>query len=251
MKRSLILACVLASFAGTQVAADTIAGVYAGAQGWRSGVAGGFSNDSTITNFNFDDKTNSSFYVALEHPLPLVPNIKLARTTLNSTGDTTLSTDFSYGDRLFTAQSQITTDVDFTSTDVILYYEVLDNDLVSIDLGLTGKYLDGTILVVEPASNTTGSQDLSVVVPLLYSRVALGLPFTGWGVYAEGNYLAVGSNSLSDYQVAVTYSFIESLALDLTLQVGYRDFSVDIEDVDDTFADIGFDGVFAGVELHF
>jgi outer membrane protein len=89
------------------------------------------------------------------------------------------------------------------------------------------------------------------VVPLLYSRVALGLPFTGWGVYAEGNYLAVGSNSLSDYQVAVTYSFIESLALDLTLQVGYRDFSVDIEDVDDTFSDIGFDGVFAGVELHF
>ena len=40
-------------------------------------------------------------------------------------------------------------------------------------------------------------------------------------------------------------------AVDMTLQVGYRNVTVDIEDLDDVYADMEFDGVFAGLELHF
>ena len=63
--------------------------------------------------------------------------------------------------------------------------------------------------------------------------------------------MSVDEHELSDYRGAMQYSFIESLAVDMTLQVGYRNVTVDIEDLDDVYADMEFDGVFAGLELHF
>ena len=137
------------------------------------------------------------------------------------------------------------------STDFILYYELFDNDLVSFDLGVNAKYIDGSLSVVDAASNTQGAGEFSGVVPMAYSRLQLGLPFTGLAAYAEGSYLSFDDHELSDYQVAVAYSFIESLAVDMTLQVGYRKVTVDIEDLDDIYANMEFDGVFAGLEVHF
>jgi hypothetical protein len=37
----------------------------------------------------------------------------------------------------------------------------------------------------------------------------------------------------------------------MTLQVGYRKVTMDIEDLDDIYADMEFDGAFAGLEVHF
>jgi outer membrane protein len=86
---------------------------------------------------------------------------------------------------------------------------------------------------------------------MAYSKVQLGLPFTGLSAYFEGSYLSFDDHEVSDYQAAVQYSFIESIAVDMTLQLGYRNVTVDIEDLDDVYADMEFDGVFAGLELHF
>ena len=138
-----------------------------------------------------------------------------------------------------------------TATDFILYYEIFDNDLFSVDIGINGKNVDGTLVVDAPDSGITARQSFSGIVPMGYSRLAFGLPFTGLGVYAEGSYLAIDDSKVSDIEVALTYSFIESLALDLTLQLGYRDTTVELDDLDDTYTDLGFDGIFAGIEFHF
>jgi len=251
MKKSLIavgLGCALMSMSAQS---DTIAGIYAGAQAWQTDTTGGFADSSNTANFNFADETNTSFYVAVEHPLPFIPNIKVARTTLDNSGTTALDTSFTFDGELYTANSTVDTTIDLTATDFILYYELFDNDLVSFDLGINAKYIDGSLSVVDAASNTQGTGEFSGVVPMAYSRLQLGLPFTGLAAYAEGSYLSFDDHELSDYQVAVAYSFIESLAVDMTLQVGYRKVTVDIEDLDDIYANMEFDGVFAGLEVHF
>ncbi|WP_421132436.1 TIGR04219 family outer membrane beta-barrel protein [Alteromonas sp. A079] len=251
MKKGLIavgLGCALMSMSAQS---DTIAGVYAGVQAWQTDTTGGFADSSSTANFNFDDETNTSFYVAVEHPLPFIPNIKVARTTLDNSGTTALDTSFTFDGELYTANSNVDTTIDLTATDFILYYELFDNDLISFDLGVNAKYIDGSLSVVDAASNTQGTGEFSGVVPMAYSRLQLGLPFTGLAAYAEGSYLSFDDHELSDYQVAVAYSFIESLAVDMTLQVGYRKVTVDIEDLDDVYADMEFDGVFAGLEVHF
>lgn len=251
MKKSLLVAALGCALVSVSSHADTIAGVYVGAQAWQTDTSGGFADTNNTANFSFDDETNSSVYIALEHPVPFLPNVKINQTTLDNSGVTTLDSSFTFDGQLYTANSEVATDIDLTSTDLILYYELFDNDLVSFDLGINAKYIDGALLVNDRASATQGSADFSGIVPMAYSKIQVGLPFTGLSAYAEGSYLSFDDHELSDYQVAVAYSFIESIAIDMTVQLGYRDVTVDIEDLDDVYADMEFDGVFAGLELHF
>jgi outer membrane protein len=86
---------------------------------------------------------------------------------------------------------------------------------------------------------------------MAYAKVQLGLPLTGLGLHAEGSFLAIGDHTVSDYQAAITYSFIESLALDMKIQAGYRVMNVEFDDVDDIYADLEFSGAFVGIEFDF
>ena len=257
MKKRLIALSVGGMMASAPVMADTVAGVYAGVQGWRTGTNGGFADDSTfandasMTNLNFDDKTNTALYIAFEHPVPFVPNLKVNHTSMDTEGTTNLQTTFTFDGELYTVDTDVFSQAELTATDIILYYELFDNDLVSFDLGINGKYVDGRFLIEDEASGRRGEESFSGVVPMVYSRVQVGLPFSGLGAYAEGSYLSFDDHTLSDYQIALTYSFIESLAIDMTVQLGYRNVTVDIEDLDGVYADLEYDGAFAGVEVHF
>ncbi len=233
-----------------QASADTLLGGYVGAQSWQMATEGGFSQDQNLVDFSFEDENQVSFYAALEHPIPLIPNIKLARTSMDTSGLTSITSEFTFGDEVYVAGSEVATQIDIDTTDYILYYEILDNDLISIDIGVSGKQIDGDIVVVD--DNGDASQEsLSSIIPMGYAKVAVGLPLSGFGIYAEGAALAIDDDSFTDYQVALTYSFVESLALDLTLQAGYRSTELDINDLDDVYADLQFDGVFVGLEFDF
>lgn len=232
--------------------ADMLFGLYAGAQGWNMGADGGFSDDGSNINFNFEDKTQANIYVALEHPIPLVPNIKLQRTNMDTNGDVLLDASFTFGDEIFSASTSLITDVKLTTTDAILYYELFDNDLISFDVGLNAKYLDGELFVIDKEDpSNTGREEFSGVVPMLYSRIAVGLPMTGFGAYVEGSYLSFDDQTLTDYQAALTYSLMENLAIDLTFQLGYRSVELDLDDLDGIYSNLQFKGVFAGLEVHF
>ena len=249
------LLCVGAISAATimpfSASADTVLGLYAGAQGWDKGVEGGFSQNENIAEFGFEDNTTSRLYAALEHPVPFVPNIKIARTVLDTTGGTLLQSTFTFGGEVYSQDTVLNTDIDLITNDYVLYYEVLDNDVVSFDIGLNAKHVDGEFFVIDEDSNESSRESFEGFVPMLYSRFAVGLPGTGLGAYAEGSFLSVDDSSVVDYQVAMTYSFIESLAVDVTLQLGYQSVTIDIEDIDDVYADMEFDGPFLGIEVHF
>lgn len=254
MKRTAMFSCMaLAGFTAltsTNAMADTVLGGYVGIQGWNMSAEGGFAQNDSIATFNFEDETNSNFYAALEHPIPLVPNIKLARTTLDTNGSSVINSQFSFGDEVFLVNETVTNQIELTTTDYILYYEILDNDLVSIDVGITGKQLDGTIFVVD-SNGRSAQQDLDAIIPMGYAKVQIGLPFTGLSLMGEGSLLAIDDDSFSDYQLALSYSFVETLAIDMSLQLGYRSTELDLNDVDDVYADLQFDGAFVGIEFDF
>ncbi|WP_293748716.1 TIGR04219 family outer membrane beta-barrel protein [uncultured Paraglaciecola sp.] len=232
--------------------ADTLLGLYAGAQGWNMQTSGGFSSDGTNANFNFEDKANSNLYVAFEHPLPLIPNIKVQRTIMNTMGETTLNSQYSFGDEIYAANTDLNTDVQLTATDFILYYELFDNDLISFDVGVNAKYIDGDLMVTEKEDSSSFSrEEFSGPVPMVYSRLAIGIPFSGFGAFVEGSFLNIDDHTLSDYQAALTYSLMENLAVDVTFQVGYRAVELELDDLDDIYSNLEFKGVYAGLEVHF
>jgi outer membrane protein len=252
MKKSLLALGLCSSLACLSAQADTLLGLYAGAQGWNMETVGGFSDDGINTQFTFNDKSKSSFYVAFEHPVPLLPNIKLQKTNLDSKGEVVLAGNFTFNGQLFTVNTDVISDIDLDSTDIILYYELFDNDLISFDVGINGKNIEGSLFVVANDDPTLNAEEsFSGIVPMLYSRIAVGIPATGFGAYIEGSLLSFDDQTLSDYQAGVTYTLMDNLAIDMTLQVGYRSMNLELDDLDGIYSDLEFSGAFAGLEVHF
>jgi outer membrane protein len=251
--KNLGIKCALTVFglSASCVYADTVLGGYIGVNAWNMEVDGGFANEESVTDFAFEDKTQASFYAALEHPIPLIPNIKLMRTPMDTAGVVSLTSEFRFGDELYTSQTDLMTDLELTSTDYILYYEILDNDLISVDLGINGKHLDGVIMVSELDGDRSTSESFSGIVPMVYSKVEIGIPATGISAYVEGSYLSLDDNTLSDFQAAVAYSFVESLAIDMSIEAGFRSTNLELDDVDDIYTDLEFSGVYVGLEFDF
>ena len=252
--KKILLATALSAALSTSVQADTLLGLYVGGQVWATDASGTFGDSgNNQANFNLDDQTQGSFYVAFEHPLPLIPNIKIARTTLDTDGVATLDLDdkdFSFGDQTYANGSEVATKFDLTYTDYTLYYEIFDNDLVSIDFGITGRDFD-TEITVSQEGNGTGTLSASGIVPMLYAYTNIGLPFTGFNVFGEGNFLSIGDHTLYDFQVGVSYELIDNLAVDVNLTLGYRAVQLEIDDLDNLHSDLDFQGVFAGAVVHF
>lgn len=252
MKNTITSLIIATAVVAVPVQADTLLGLYVGAQAWNMDTKGGFSNDASLTEFDFDTETKASFYAALEHPIPFVPNIKVRRTALDTMGDIILTSEFTFNGEIFSTDTPLNTEVDMTNTDFILYYELFDNDLISFDFGINGKYIDGEIFVQDSSDTTNfAREEFSGVVPMVYSRLYVGLPFTGLGVYAEGSFLSIDDHTLSDYEVALTYEFVDNLAVDMSLQLGYRATVLELDDLDNIYSDLEFSGAFAGIEVHF
>lgn len=247
--KKILLAAALSAAISTSVQADTLLGLYVGGQIWATEASGTFGDSDDQADFNLNDQEQGSFFVAFEHPLPLIPNAKISRTTLDTDGVTQLSREFSFRDETYVGSSNIDTRFDLNYTDYTLYYEVFDNDLVSFDFGLTARDFDTEIELKQGAMSSTLSA--SGIVPMLYAYTNIGLPFTGFNVYGEGNFLSLDDNTIYDFQVGVSYELIDNLAVDVNLTLGYRSVKLEIEDLDDLHSELDFEGVFAGAVVHF
>jgi len=254
MKKILLAAALSAALSATVLSttakADTLLGLYVGGQIWAVESSGTFGDKgNNQANFNLGDQEQGSFFAAFEHPLPLIPNMKIARTTLDTDGVTTLSSNYTFRGETYVANKEIATKFDLTYTDYTLYYEIFDNDLVSIDFGITGRDFDTDIQL----SNDNNSSRLRAtgIVPMLYAYTNIGLPFTGFNVFGEGNFLSLDGNSLYDFQVGISYELIENLAVDVNLTLGYRATQLEIDDLDNLNSALDFEGVFAGAIVHF
>ena len=73
------------------------------------------------------------------------------------------------------------------------------------------------------------------------------LPLTGLSASADGSYIKYDGSSFYDFSVRASYTTPWHLGVD----IGYRRIKLDLDDFDDSFADVEFDGPYAGAYLHF
>ena len=250
--KKIALAVTLASILSTNVQADAL-GIYLGGQIWDNQASGTFGDGSSQIDFNLADKKQNSFFIAFEHPLPLIPNVRIGSTSLETEGNTTLNADFEFDGKTFNEDTNVNADFNVSYVDYTLYYELFDNDLVSFDIGLTGRDFDGDVTVSASSESISQSGTVSVtdIVPMLYVRTNVGLPMTGLNLYAQGNFLSIDDHTLYDYEVGVSYELIDNLAVDVNINVGYRAVKLELDDLNDLYTNIEFDGVFLGTTIHF
>lgn len=198
-------------------------------------------NDVDLKNdLKLQDDQGNYTYVVFEHPVPLIPNVKVSKTGLSTNGAGTVSTDFSYGGTTYTAATNVATELVLDHQDVTIYYELLDN-LVTVDVGLTAKMIDGSVTV-----NSSRNQ-ISGTIPMVYGAVGVSIPGVGIYVGVEGSALKIGDSEISDMTAKVSYS----TSFMLGVEAGIRTVTVKLDGLDGVSSSMEFSGPFANVFLHF
>ncbi|NQY35615.1 MAG: TIGR04219 family outer membrane beta-barrel protein [Alteromonadaceae bacterium] len=249
--KKIVIAVSLLALMSMSTKADVV-GVYIGGQVWDNEAQGVFGEKNNYQqNFNFSDQQQGSAFIAVEHPLPLIPNIKISKTKLDTDGTTTLNSDYIFGETSFADGIDVNTVFNVSYVDYTLYYELFDNDLLTFDFGITARDIKADINVKAAEGSLAGNLKSSAIIPLLYVSTVVGLPFTGFNVFVHGNLLTIDDNTLYDYQAGISYELLDNIAVDLNLTLGYRSVKLELEDLDNLYADLDFKGVFVGAVLHF
>ncbi|KJG15292.1 TIGR04219 family outer membrane beta-barrel protein [Photobacterium angustum] len=207
-KVMLSVAAAVAMTAAIPAQADTLLGVKVGADAW-------FAN-AKVDGHKSDD-TSASYYASFEHFIPLVPNFMVRYNNID------------------------TGNVAFEQSDFTAYYEILDNDLVSLDLGLTATKFGSVKL--------NSDDRFSDWQPTIYGNAEIGIPATPLTVFAQANAGKYDGTRLFDGQAGVKYT-IGLVAADLNIRGGYRMMDYDFDKAKNT-GDVDLNGWFAGVEVDF
>ncbi|WP_346836998.1 TIGR04219 family outer membrane beta-barrel protein [Microbulbifer sp. SAOS-129_SWC] len=244
MKKTALALCV--ALASGAASADTILGVDATAGMWQPDYSGNIGiDDYNIDNFNVAKDNNTFLQVALEHPIPLIPNVMLAHSSISTDGTSMLSSSVTFGDQTFAADQEVNASLDLTHTDATLYYEILDN-WVNLDLGLTARQYKGDLQLTSDMQSE--DIELNGVLPMAYAMARFDLPFTGWSIIAQGNGTGYKGDTLTDLTAKVRWNFAP--VLDFAVEAGYRSMSLKLKELDDLQSDLTIQGPYLGLNLH-
>ncbi|MCO8097172.1 TIGR04219 family outer membrane beta-barrel protein [Acinetobacter lwoffii] len=193
----------------------------------------GYSQDNNFKH-ELDRQGTAQLSVAVEHPVPLLPNAKIKYVNLDSNSE----------------QSSLinASEIELNNIDYILYYELLDT-IVHADIGAGLTNLDGTV-----KNLTTGvftQYDLDEYSPLLYATAGVKLPFTGMSAKAEAVYSHGSDTRKTDVQAELQYDFIDNLLVDVGAKIGYRLMQVDFEQDQRPDLKLEFKGPYIGLDVHF
>lgn len=224
MKKALLALCVGSAIAS----AATVAGFGVEADYYVPEAKGDFryteNSVMSSTHFNGDNDTQYQVGLYLEHPIPMLPNLR---------ADFTPETSFSGADSVAGTNT-----VKFSQIDTTLYYEVLDN-IVDFDIGLTGKFIDGEV-------TGTVNQSFNVVIPMVYVAAGVKIPTLPVRFDADLKYVGYSGNSVSDMRIKAAWEVFAGLEA----VAGYRYESLKLDE-DDIYSTLKIQGPFIGVGYRF
>lgn len=224
MKKALLALCV----GSVMASASTVAGFGVEADYYVPEAKGDFrytdNGVTTDTHFNGDDDSVYQVGLYFEHPVPLLPNIR---------ADFTPETSFTGTDSIAGTNT-----VKFSQIDTTLYYELLDN-VVDLDIGLTGKFIDGEV---------TGAvnQSFDVVIPMVYVGAGVKIPALPIRLDADLKHVRYSGNSISDMRIKAVWEVMAGLEA----VAGYRYESLKLDE-DDIYSTLKIQGPFIGVGYRF
>jgi len=220
----MILALTLGA---STLSAATILGLGVEADYYNAEASGHFSytDNGATTNTRFSNTSEDTYQVGVyfEHPVPVLPNIRL---------DLTPEAKFSGLD------GATATTISLDQMDITPYYEIVDT-VIDFDLGVTFKVIQGDI-------KGTVNQDFNVVIPMGYAAVGVDIPGTGIRVAGDIKYVSYSGDSFYDSRIKASMD----LAAGLAVEAGYRRESLELDRFD-IRSDMTIEGPFVGMNYRF
>lgn len=248
-----LLAIAIASTAPMMAQADLLFTIDAGGSMWNAEASGEVDGgiDLGKGGLNLDSENNNVLFASFEHPIPVIPNIKIKKTDLDLSG--TGTANYKFLDKNLTGASDSV--LNLSHTDLTLYWGVpLPIPFFDINFGLTARQFDGEVSVTatEQSSSTqiTQTEELNFTMPMGYLNVDFDSHF---GVYAraELNALSFDGNGVTDTEFAIGYTLpLPIPMLDINLEAGHRAINLTTdEDTVDIETDIDVAGMFFGLNI--
>lgn len=245
MKRVLKVAAISSTLLLSVANADFLR-AEVGAGAWFSKSSGNIKADSSglsgIDSSKEKTKTNMYAWALFKHFVPVVPNLKVEYSKVESIGLANGNfSGYSGGGN----ESKLT----MKQLDIIPYYNILDNTFwTTIDLGVDIKIIDAQYSVSNvPASNVTKT----IPLPMGYARARVEVPFTGIGIEADAKYVKYSDNLAYDAKAKIDYTFDISPLIKPAIEIGYRVQKVEVDRLSDLKTDLDFKGIYAGLMLRF
>ena len=181
---------------------------------------------------DLERKGAAQLSLAIEHPVPLIPNAKIRYVNLKTQTENEVA-----GQPVF--------DIDMDHADFILYYEILDN-IVNADVGVGATTLNGHVTTL-----ALSKTDIDKTVPVIYATAGAKLPFTGLSAKGEVLYSNFNDAKITDAQAELQYNFIDNLLVDVGLKAGYRILDIKLDDYEKNDLKFNFKGPYIGLDIHF
>lgn len=244
MKKNIVLLSLSAVFA-LSASADTF-GFEMGAAAWAAKNSGNIEyksagNDIGLSkDLGYDDLNTNFIWASFEHPIPLIPNIKIQHTKIEDSSSKVSNVTFD--NKNFSGN--VSSNLQLNQTDFIAYYELLDNWL-NLDVGINGKFIDASVSVKD--STQTSSKDLQYIIPMIYAKARFDLPFSGLSLETDLSYISYEDSEFYDFKGGLLYE--TSFGLGAT--AGYRMEKLQLDDISDVNSNIDIKGAYAGLFYHF
>ena len=134
-------------------------GLYLGGQIWQSEASGSLGEENTLIDFNLKKEQQINFFIDVKHPLSFLPNARITKTTVDTSGQTTLTQKISFNDRIFSVGEVVDGRFNVSYADYTLYYELFDHESFSFELGLTARDLNGDVAFTGIIKGTNSCND--------------------------------------------------------------------------------------------
>ena len=181
---------------------------------------------------DLERKGAAQLSLAIEHPVPLIPNAKIRYVNLKTQTENEVA-------------GQPVYDINMDHADFILYYEILDN-IVNADVGVGATTLNGHVTTL-----ALSKTDIDKTVPVIYATAGAKLPFTGLSAQGEVLYSNFNDAKITDAQAELQYNFIDNLLVDVGLKAGYRILDIKLDDYEKNDLKFNFKGPYIGLDIHF
>lgn len=236
---------LLASLAGASfcghLSADFV-GINIGAAHWSPALSGSFNskNGGSLidpdSDLGINDKPQTSLVLTVEHPIPVLPNIRYQGVSLGSSGTSTLDNNLNFNGKTFNSGSQLRSNFNLSHDDIVLYYQLLNN-WINLDMGVDLKRFDGE---VELSGDDTTRIEIEETIPMLYLSARYDFPLSGFYIGADINNLGLGSSTAEDSTVKLGFESRTGLGI----EGGIKTFSLELDDGSELDTDIKYDGIF-------
>jgi outer membrane protein len=203
------------------------------------------------------DETKPWAKLKLEHPIPVIPNIKLAYMPMKFDGSGNVSRTIRWGGNEYDLNAGFNLSVKLDRVDTTLYYnfpfiKTATAGKLDVEFGLNVR----TIMFDARLSGTTTgggrvSESASITLPVPIGHLAAEIrPISLVSLVGELNYIGYKNNAYYDYVAGLRLNSPVRIPLKPFVEVGYRHEKLKIDERD-VKADLNIKGLYGLVGVRF